>query len=356
MKQMAIHVNIRKLLYIVLWSVAGCFMLVLLVAAIKLRNNKTCAGYRIDIKGSGTGQGGGTFIGRKEVENMLTGMGAGAGGDTRTASGMGTGPGRWIGRPILSFDLPRMESVLEKNAWIRDAQLFFDNNGILRVNVSERMPIARVFTTAGGSCYIDSSGIELPLSDRLTARLPVFTGYPAERSRLHGADSLVSVQVRWLSAYIGKDPFWMAQIAQVDITPARIFEMAPLVGDHLIVFGDGNDYEQKFHRLFIFYKEVLSRTGFDKYSRIDVQYAGQVIGTRKGSGETQIDSLQGMRNIRQLIRTAQQLQPDTAREQNMRPLERSQQSEQTLTGYDLVPDNEDSGGTKPRAIMPGKKH
>jgi len=55
---------------------------------------------------------------------------------------------------------------------------------------------------------------------------------------------------------------------------------------------------------------VLSRTGFDKYSRIDVAYAGQVIGTKKGS-EGRQDSLQGMRNIREMIHAAQQLQSDT---------------------------------------------
>lgn len=343
---MAINVNIRKFLFVVVWCVAGSGMLILLVAAIKQRNNKTCSGYRIGITGSGTEEGSGLFIDKKEVENLLAAIGTGStgsGGASATSStspaGASAGAVKWIGRPILSFDLPRMESVLEKNAWIRDAQLFFDNNGILQVNVIEREPVARVFTTEGNSFYIDSSGVELPLSDKLTAELPVFTGYPAKRSRLHGADSLLAVQVRSLSAYIRKDPFWMAQITQVDITPARTFEMVPLIGDHVIAFGDGSDYEQKFHRLFIFYKEVLSRAGFDKYSRIDVEYAGQVIGTRKGSEETKTDSLQGMRNIRQLIRTAQQLQPDTTRQQNMRPLERNQQTEQTLTGYDLVPDN-----------------
>ncbi len=327
---MAINVSIRKLLFVVAWCVAGGCMLILLVAAIKQRNNKTCTGYRIDIA-AGAGPAGGRFIDKKEIEGMLAAM--------IPSGAAGAWPGKWIGRPILSFDLPRMESVLEKNAWVRDAQLFFDNNGLLRVNIAERNPIARVFTTAGASCYIDSSGIEMPLSDRLAVQLPVFTGYPAERSKMHGADSLLAIQVRKLSAYIRNDPFWMAQIAQVDISPAKTFDMVPLIGDHLICFGDGNDYEQKFHRLFIFYKEVLSRTGFDKYSRIDVQYTGQVIGTRRGSEETQTDSLQGMRNIRQLIRTAQLLQPDTTRQQNIRPLERSQQSEQTLTGQDLVPDN-----------------
>jgi cell division protein FtsQ len=335
---MNINVHIRKLFFVIGWGLAGGCILVLLVAAIKERNNKTCAGYRIDIAGSGAART--VFIDKKEVENMLA-VGSPA---------LGSGPGKWVGKPLLSFDLPRMESILEKNPWVRDAQLFFDNNGMLRVNITEREPIARVFTTAGASFYIDSGGIELPLPDRLTVQLPVFTGYPAQKTRLRGADSLLSVQVRNLGAYIGKDPFWSAQIAQVDITPARAFEMTPLVGDHLILFGDGGDYEQKFHRLFVFYKEVLSRTGFDKYARIDVQYNGQVIGTRRGGGETQPDSLQGMRNIRQLIRTAQQLQPDTARQQNMRPLERSQQTEQTLSGYDLVPEKDDS------AVTPHRKH
>jgi len=59
-----------------------------------------------------------------------------------------------------------MESLLEKNVWIKDAQLFFDNNGILRVSVTEREPIARVFTREGNSFYIDSSGVQLPLSDK----------------------------------------------------------------------------------------------------------------------------------------------------------------------------------------------
>jgi cell division protein FtsQ len=313
---MDMKVDIKKLLFITLWCVVGAFAVVLLGAAIKHKNNKTCQGYQIDIIGSAS------FMNKKEIESLLIGAGAES----------------WRGRHILSFDLRRIEAVLEKNAWIRDAELFFDNNGILRVNVLEREPVARIFTLGGNSFYIDSSGMQLPIAGRLPAELPVFTGFPGERTHWRGADSALSVQVRRLSGYIRTNPFWAAQIAQVDITPARTFEMVPMIGDHLIEFGDGNDYEQKFHRLFIFYKEVLSRTGFDEYSRIDVQYAGQVIGTKKGSERTRVDSVQGMRNIQQLIRSAQQFQQDTLHQQNSRPLERNTVTEQTLTGHDLVPE------------------
>ena len=322
---MAIKVNIRRILSLTLWCTVGAGVLVLLVAAIGYRNNKTCKGYRIEISGPSGIQ----FIDKRQILDLLASAGA----------------GKIQNKPTASFDLRRMETVLEKNVWIKDAQLFFDNNGILRVNVIEREPVARVFTREGNSFYIDSSGVQLPLSDKLTTRLPVFTDYPAAKIRTHGEDSLLTVHMRQMSAFIRSDSFWMAQIAQLDITPDKHFELVPTIGNHLIGFGDGSDYQDKFHRLFVFYKEVLSKTGFDKYSRIDVAYTGQVIGTRKGSEGTRMDSLQGMRNIQQMIRSAQLLQSDTIHQRDMRPLERPTQTEQTLTNYDLIPAGEDSTRT-----------
>lgn len=319
---MAIKVNIRKVLSVTLWCTIGAGVLVLLVAAIGYRNGKTCKGYRIDISGpSGT-----LFIDKKQILDLLAPGGA----------------GKLQNKPTASFDLRRMEFLLEKNVWIKDAQLFFDNNGILRVNVTEREPIARIFTREGNNFYIDSSGAQLPLSDKLTTKLPVFTNYPSVKIRVRGEDSLLTVQIRQLSTFLRSDSFWMAQIAQLDITSARNFELIPTVGNHLIGFGDGTDYQGKFHRLFVFYKEVLSRAGFDKYSRIEVAYAGQVIGTKKGSEGSRQDSLQGMRNIREMIRAAQQLQSDTVHQRDMRPLERAALTEQTLTNYDLIPSDGDS--------------
>lgn len=118
--------------------------------------------------------------------------------------------------------------------------------------------------------------------------------------------------------------------------------MVPVIGNHLIEFGDGNDYIEKFHRLLVFYKEVASRTSFDRYSRLDVRFAEQVIGTRRGSDISRNDSLQAIKNIQQLIRSSQQWQADSVKQQVTRPLEHNTITEQSLTGYDLVTDDEDS--------------
>jgi cell division protein FtsQ len=160
--------------------------------------------------------------------------------------------------------------------------MWFDNRNVLHVEVYEREPIARIFTTAGNTFYIDSTEKKLPLSDRLSARVPVFTGF-IDKKVYSAKDSLLLTDIKNIATYISNDPFWMSQVAQIDITPERNFELSPVVGNHLIKLGNGKDFEKKFSRLMVFYKQVLAQKGFDAYTTIDVQYAGQVVGTRRGT-------------------------------------------------------------------------
>ena len=286
---MAIKTNIRKILFLSLWVVAAAGLLVLLMAAISKRNHAVCRGLSINIRG-----GNHLFLDRQDIMNVIA-------------------PGKnnpYKGRPLASFDLHRLEDLLKHDAWVKDAELFFDNSGLLRVNIDEREPVARVFTTAGNSFYIDSSGARLPLSDKMAVRLPVFTGFPTESLAWHGGDSLLAQQIKQLSLYMLKDTFWLAQVEQTAITAGHGFEMIPVIGNHVIVFGDGSDYEAKFHRLLLFYQQVSAKLGFDKYSMVDVQYAGQVIGTKKGT-VSKVDSLQALKNVQQMIEASKRLPVDT---------------------------------------------
>src|SRR4030095_10723863 len=96
-------------------------------------------------------------------------------------------------------------------------------------------------------------------------------------------------------------PFWMSQVAQVDITPERKFEMIPVVGNHTVKLGDGENIGEKFRRLMIFYQQVLSKTGFERYKLIDVQYKGQVVASRY-AGDPKIDSVQLRKNVEKLLK------------------------------------------------------
>ena len=82
-----------------------------------------------------------------------------------------------VNKPVAQMNLARLEKALEKHAWIRDAELYFDSSDVLHVSVTERQPIARVFTTAGTSFYIDSAGTSMPLLQTYSARVPVLQFY-----------------------------------------------------------------------------------------------------------------------------------------------------------------------------------
>ena len=207
--------------------------------------------------------------------------------------------GKLVGRQVNKISLTRLEKALLKDDWIRDAELYFDRDNVLHVSVDEREPVARIFTTSGASFYMDSSGHKMPLQEKLTARVPVITGYTNAR-RLSHKDSAVLDDVKELVKFINTNKFWNAQTGQIDITADGKFELIPVVGDHVIRLGNAENLQDKFDRLLLFYKKVLSITGFNKYAAVDVQFANQVVGVYKGATSA-VDSLQLEKNIKELL-------------------------------------------------------
>jgi cell division protein FtsQ len=244
------------------WVLAGAGFVVVLIAAVNSKNHQVCQGYEIEIRDADKA----LFIDKKDIEKVLTAN------NTIVLKN----------KPVKSIDLNIIEARLKKEAWVKDAEIFFDNNEKLKVTVEQRIPIARMFSSSGGSFYIDSSGQRMPLSEKMSAKLPVFTGYPidAKKNRTPAERKLIR-DVKDISLFLLKDPFWMAQISQIDITPTKEFEMIPTIGNHVIEFGDGTDYQAKFKKLFVFYKQVLSKTGMDKYERLKIQYNNEIIGVKR---------------------------------------------------------------------------
>jgi cell division protein FtsQ len=64
--------------------------------------------------------------------------------------------------------------------------------------------------------------------------------------------------------------------------------------------GSVDGLDEKLTRLFIFYQQVLSKTGFDKYAVLDVQYNGQVVAMQKGS-KPALDSTELKKNLAELV-------------------------------------------------------
>jgi cell division protein FtsQ len=76
---------------------------------------------------------------------------------------------------------------------------------------------------------------------------------------------------------IREDEFWNAQIAQLDVDKKCNVTLFPQVGDEKIEFGKPEHMEEKFKKMMIFYKEILPRTGWNKYHRVNLEYEGQIV-------------------------------------------------------------------------------
>ena len=274
----------KQILISATWILIGMGTVVLLVAAINKKKGQRCHFVDIHI----TGVRNNFFIDNNDVTKIL-------GQFSRS---------KLEGKPINTFDLSSMEKALKKNEWIMHAELFFDNNDILKVNIFEREPIARIFCNTGLSYYIDTSRLRLPLSEKFSARLPVFTNFPTENRVLSQQDSNLLTGIKLISEFIARDSFWMAQIEQVDITSERTFEMIPKIGQQVIIFGDATNYKQKFSNLLLFYKQVESKVGWNKYAKINVQYAGQIIAEKRGAQEVKMDSMRTIQLMKLLVANA----------------------------------------------------
>lgn len=279
---------IQKIVFITLTLAACSGLVVLLVAAIGKKNHENCRDYVITVKGAQHN----LFIDETDINKILN----------------AAVNGKIKGERMSDFNLRKLEQIIRRNAWVEKVNLYFDNRDVLHISVTEKEPIARIFTTAGKSFYIDSSTKKMPLSDKMSARVPVFTNFPDKRF-LSDKDSMLLADVKKTAMFILNDSFWMSQTEQIDITKDRCFEMVPTVGNHIVKLGDGNDIDKKFQRLFIFYQQVMSKTGFNRYNFVDVRYDGQVIGAKEKMSK--IDSVQLRKNVEKLLKEARDMQQDT---------------------------------------------
>jgi cell division protein FtsQ len=253
---------IKKVFFLTVWLLVGAGTVVLLIAAARQQNEKVCTGVLVQL----IGPEGVEYVSKQQILSAIS----------------GGRPDLLEGTKIKTFDLQQLEELLEQNLWIRNAELFFDNTGVLRIDIIEREPVARIFSVSGESFYIDETGQQLPTKINQVARVPVFTSFPAMTYPLSVKDSLLLMQVKDIGTYLLKHKFWMAQIEQVDINNYEL-ELVPKLGKHLILFGEGIQAEQKFNRLLMFYKQVMKKAGWNYYSVLDLRFQKQLVAVRRDS-------------------------------------------------------------------------
>lgn len=114
-----------------------------------------------------------------------------------------------------------------------------------------------------------------PLSDRYSARILLLSGeYFRNLSSLKAKRQEKNLQ---FINFINEDSFLKAQFTQLNIDNNGDISIVPLVGNHIIEFGEPANIENRLNRLKIFYNQILPVKGWDSFSSVSVKYDGQIV-------------------------------------------------------------------------------
>jgi cell division protein FtsQ len=248
-------ISIRKILQVFLTLVVTSCCIIAMVSASKIENDKTVKSVAIHFKNDKKYH----FIQEQEILDLAI--------TNRQVDVAHT--------PISKLDIHTMERLIMANPWVAFAQVYIDNERVLHMYVTQRIPVVRMFQANSNSFYLDTTLSIMPLSDNYIYYTTVVTNVPELKN--DSAGWALRKDIVSLVRYIQADSFWNSQISQVVADSDGTFELVPILGDHRILFGTATNIKEKFNNLFTFYKNVLNRIGWDKYQTLDIRFHNQVV-------------------------------------------------------------------------------
>ena len=192
-----------------------------------------------------------------------------------------------------------IRDLLLGHLFVADVRVFTDLGGRLTISLAQRKPIARVNTDNGYNFYITSDRYILPMQSHEVVYVPVITGNftpPFERGYV-GALPDPKDKREQKSVFIHKlidfvetvddSDFWRSEIVQTVVDGSAQtagkepkVEIVPRSGNHIVSLGTLDDIPEKLDRLLAFYRGGLRYEGWDSYSRVSVEFSGQVVCTK----------------------------------------------------------------------------
>ncbi|RCH54312.1 cell division protein FtsQ [Mucilaginibacter hurinus] len=190
-----------------------------------------------------------------------------------------------VGRKLENINIHELENKLKANPFVEFAKVYIEMNGLIKVEISQRVPILRVMNRFDQDFYVDQHGLKIPLSNNFTARVLAANGYIDElfANRVDTLHTKLALSLYKTADFIRKDSLWDAQVAQIYVNKNHEIELIPRVGSQRILLGNSDSLEVKFGNLLAFYKQALPKVGWNTYKMINIKFTNQVIGVKGDS-------------------------------------------------------------------------
>ena len=175
-------------------------------------------------------------------------------------------------RSIKDIDIRTIEASIRNNPYIDSVACHYTSTNLLCIRVLPRKPVLHVISDNGEKYYMDINGNDMP-TDVFLQDLCLATG---NISKDYAKEHLVQI-----ADYINTHAPWNKEIQQISVRTPKHIEIIQSTGSHTVVLGEPTDIQGKLNRLQKFYEEGLNKVGWNKYSIINLNYANQIVCTKK---------------------------------------------------------------------------
>ncbi len=170
----------------------------------------------------------------------------------------------------VKLDLNQLEKSINSNQMIEKSEVFVSIDGILKAEVKQKTPVARIFNEEG-SFYIDYQGNIMPLSEEFTARVPIISG---------DINNVNKDDFSKLLRFIYNDDFLKKNIIGIQITAVGSLKMQTRNFNYEILFGKSINMERKFNNYKAFFQKAVVDSSLYHYRKINLTFTQQVVCTK----------------------------------------------------------------------------
>ena len=167
-------------------------------------------------------------------------------------------------------DLDKLEKSINSHNMIEKSEVFVTINGVLKAVVKQRTPIVRV-SLENETFYFDYQGNKMPLSENLSARVPLVSGSINESNN----KNLIAV-----FRYIFNDNFLKKNIIGVEVFENGSLIMRNREYDFEIDFGRPIHIKDKFNNYKAFFQKAEEDSLLTRYKKINLKFTHQVVCTK----------------------------------------------------------------------------
>lgn len=189
---------------------------------------------------------------------------------------------------ISEIDFDKIEKQIKTIPYIKDVDIYNNFSGTVFFKITQRNPIARIFTAENQQFYIDDENQIIPTSPNYSALVPVVICEKINKQFFLPIDNNISdkniINYQLTSQdffnflqYIDHSDLWKNQIDQIHITGKNEIELIPRIGNQIILLGTIDNFKYKLNKLNSLYQEVLLKGNWNKYQVINLKYSNQII-------------------------------------------------------------------------------